>query len=71
MCELQRQETALIPGALIFRGYTIVTIVELNPWHRNVGLSDFRFLVIYLCLSWSLLLNNEFNWFTAILENSA
>ena len=61
MCELQIQETALIPGALIFRGYTILTVVELNPWHHNVGLFDFQFLVTRLSLSWSLLLNNEFN----------
>lgn len=58
--ELPSQEVALVPGALIFRGYTILTEVQLDPWHHTVGLFSFTFFVISFSLSWYILLN-EFN----------
>ena len=50
-CELPRQEVALVPDALIFRGYTVLIEVHLDPWHHNVGLFSFTFFVISLSLS--------------------
>lgn len=49
--ERPRQEVALVPDALIFRGYTVLAEVELDPWHHNVGLFSFTFFVIPLSLS--------------------
>lgn len=49
--ELPSQEVALVPGALIFRGYTVLTEVQLDPWHHTVGLFSFTFFVISFSLS--------------------